>query len=165
MKVNIQLRDENAKVPFKKHYDDFGYDCVATGMEWLSPHIVKYDLGFATQIERDEFMQKAQNANIRLGISGRARSSVWMTGLILSNCIATIDEPYTGKISAVFYKVVEAGEKYVFDGKEGIVKPYEVGDRVLQIYLDNTSNIEWNVVDELKPTERGEGAYGSTGRR
>lgn len=157
------MKADNAVIPYKKHNDDFCYDCVATSVEWLSPHIVKYDLGFATQIERDQFV--AQLKTTRLGISGRARSSVWQTGLILSNCIATVDEPFTGGISAVFYKVIEEGEEYVFNGKQGFVKPYEVGDRVLQIHVDQTVDIEWNVVDELNPTERGEGSYGSTGRK
>lgn len=41
---------------------------------------------------------------------------------------------------------------------------YEVGDRIGQIKIGVTFPIEFVEVDSLNDTERGEGAYGSTGK-
>lgn len=41
---------------------------------------------------------------------------------------------------------------------------YKVGDRIGQIKLGFTLPMEFEVVDELSDTERGDGGYGSTGR-
>ena len=41
---------------------------------------------------------------------------------------------------------------------------YKVGDRIGQIKLGVTLPMEFEEVDELSDTERGDGGYGSTGR-
>jgi dUTP pyrophosphatase len=38
------------------------------------------------------------------------------------------------------------------------------GDRIAQAVLAKVSLIEWNVVDSLDETDRGEGGFGSTGK-
>lgn len=46
-------------------------------------------------------------------------------------------------------------------------KPYRVekGDKVAQILIIPTEQAEFEVVEELSSSERGEGAFGSTGRK
>jgi dUTP pyrophosphatase len=41
--------------------------------------------------------------------------------------------------------------------------PYNVGDRVAQIYFEEVMSISFDVVPELESSERGEGGFGSTG--
>lgn len=41
---------------------------------------------------------------------------------------------------------------------------YKVGDRIGQIKLGRALPMEFEEVDELSDTERGDGGYGSTGR-
>lgn len=82
----------------------------------------------------------------------RSRSSVWKTGMVLSNSIGTIDDAYTGEISAVFYHIMPNMPRY------------KVGDKIVQFHLETCTNILLLKTDELKPTERGDGGYGSTGR-
>jgi dUTP pyrophosphatase len=72
--------------------------------------------------------------------------------MILSNCEGTIDELYRGEVSAVFYHVMPNMPRY------------KVGDRICQIKLGWTERLEFNEVDELDDTVRGDGGYGSTGR-
>jgi dUTP pyrophosphatase len=72
--------------------------------------------------------------------------------MVLSNCEGTIDELYTGEVSAVFYHIMPNMPKY------------EVGDRIGQIKIGVTFPIEFVEVDELGKTARGNGGYGSTGR-
>ena len=42
--------------------------------------------------------------------------------------------------------------------------PYQVGDRVGQIYLETVIPIDFSLVDELSDTPRGDGGFGSTGK-
>lgn len=139
--------DEKAVTPFKKYYTDFCYDMVAVSEEEIAPNVWKYRLGFAMQIEHDiEF------SDIRLSIDIRPRSSVWKTGMVLSNCIGTVDEDFTGEVSAVFYHVLPNMPRY------------KVGDRVCQMKIGFTLPIEFEEVNELQKTERSDGSYGSTGK-
>ena len=82
----------------------------------------------------------------------RPRSSIWKTGMVLSNAVGTIDELYRGEVSAVFY--------HVFPG----MPRYRVGDRIGQIKLGITLPLEFEEVEELGETARGDAGYGSTGR-
>lgn len=146
MKVKIKKLNPAAVIPYKTHESDFCYDCVAVSCEELAPRVYRYGLGIALQIERDETDKR------NISIDFRPRSSVWRTGMILSNCEGTVDEGYTGEISAVFYHVVP--------GLPG----YKVGDRIGQIKLGFTEPMKFVEVEDLDQTERGEGAYGSTGK-
>lgn len=146
MKVKLKKMDEKAVTPFKKYDTDFCYDMVAVSEEEIAPNVWKYRLGLAMQFEHGiEF------SDIRLSIDIRPRSSVWKTGMVLSNCIGTVDEDFTGEVSAVFYHVLPNMPRY------------KVGDKVCQMKIGFTLPIEFEYVDELQKTERADGCYGSTG--
>lgn len=174
MKVKVKKISEGAVLPYKKYDDDFCYDVVATSCEEVAPNVYKYGLGLAFQIERGieeieaciRFVMDDEcdagivsprkmdmwRSPLNLSIDFRPRSSVWQTGMVLSNCIGTIDESYTGEVSAVFYHIMPNMPKY------------EVGDRIGQIKIGATFPIEFVEVEELDKTARGDGGYGSTGR-
>lgn len=167
MKVKLKKINSDAVVPYKTHKEDFCYDCVAVSEEEVAPNVWRYGLGLAFQIERnEEYLWDSavgdygcishkidfRGANISLSIDARPRSSIWKTGMTLSNCEGTIDELYTGEVSAVFYHVMPNMPRY------------KVGDRVCQIKLGFTLPIEFTEVEELNETSRGDGGYGSTGR-
>ena len=164
MKVKVKKTHPDAVIPFKTYHDDFCYDCVALSCEELVPNVYKYRLGLAFQIDRDAenpFAHKLQMGPSKcfsqafeawqLSIDFRPRSSVWRTGMILSNCEGTIDELFNGEVSAVFYHVLPNMPKY------------EAGQKIGQIKLGFTLPMEFVEVDELDPTERGDRSYGSTG--
>ena len=146
MKVKIKKTHQDAVTPYKTHEEDYCYDCVAVSEEEVAPNVWKYGLGLAFQIERPELLPRHI-----FSIDARPRSSVWKTGMILSNCEGTIDELYRGEVSAVFYHVMPNMPRY------------KVGQRVVQIKLGTTLPIEFVEVDELDATERGTNGYGSTG--
>ena len=77
-------------------------------------------------------------------------SSIYKTGMVLSNSLGTIDFSYRGEISAVFY--------HLFTN----MPRYKVGDKIAQLHLDESENIEWEEADELSITERNTDGYGST---
>lgn len=176
MEVKIKKTHPSAVIPYKTHSSDFCYDCVAVSEEEIAPNVWKYGLGLAFQIKRDMtkpfcgmmittkpdseeitgkhiFSMKVDlaGADVNLSIDARPRSSVWKTGMVLSNCEGTIDEDFTGSVSAVFYHVMPNMPRY------------KVGQKVVQIKLGATLPMEFVEVDELDETERGANGYGSTG--
>lgn len=151
MNVKIKKLHPDARIPEKSHNDDFCYDCYAVSEEEVAPNIWRYGLGFALQIERDD-ISESNKSWIIIDIDGRARSSIWKTGMLLANSIATVDEGYTGEIMAVFYHVMPNMPRY------------KVGDKILQIHLNVTEPIHFIEVDELTATERGDGGFGSTNK-
>ena len=148
MKVKVKKLNENAVIPFKTYEKDFCYDVVAVSEEEIAPNVWKYGIGLAFQIERGGLLEES---DAKISIDFRPRSSVWKTGMVLSNCEGTIDELYTGEVSAVFYHVFPNMERY------------KVGQRIGQIKIGTTIPVEFVVVDELDETERNSGSYGSTG--
>lgn len=147
VKVKIKKLHPNAVVPFRDYDDDYCYDCVATSEEEVAPNVWKYGLGFALQIDE----KKSDVVNRCFTV--RPRSSVWKTGMILSNSIGTIDNGYIGELSAVFYHVMPNMPRY------------RVGDKVCQLHFDSDQAIKFIESDELNDTERGDGGYGHTGLR
>ena len=177
MKVKVKKVAEGAVIPFKTYDEDFCYDCVATSCEEIAPGVYKYGLGLAFEIDRGctpvamgpmmlktfedskasiKYLFGAKvdlgSFNCRLSLDFRPRSSVWKTGMSLSNCEGTVDELFRGEVSAVFYHVMPNMPKY------------EVGDKIIQCKLGLTLPLEFEEVDNLSETERGAGGYGSTGR-
>lgn len=149
MKVKVKKLNENAVIPFKTYEKDFCYDVVAVSEEEVAPNVWKYGIGLAFEIDRSDTFFAISNA--KMSIDFRPRSSVWKTGMVLSNSEGTIDELYRGEVSAVFYHVMPDMPRY------------RVGDKIGQIKIGTTSPIEFEEVEELSETERGCGGYGSTG--
>ena len=148
MIVKVKKTNEKAVLPAKTYEKDFCYDCVATSCEQIAPNVYKYGLGLAFEIDTEGCFDDG----VIFSLDFRPRSSIWKTGMILSNCEGTIDELFRGEVSAVFYHIMPNMPKY------------EVGDRIGQIKLGATEKLEFIEVDELDETERGNGSYGSTGR-
>lgn len=169
MKVKIK-KFGKVPTPYKAHESDFCYDCVAVSEEEIAPNVWKYGLGIAFQNERgmetiitstvihggkEKLHHTKMDFNrspITLDIDARPRSSVWKTGMVLSNCEGTIDEDFIGEVSAVFYHVMPNMPRY------------KVGDRVCQIKLGFSLPMYFEEVDELENTVRGAKGYGSSGR-
>ena len=152
MKVKFKRLHKDAVIPSKKIKDDFCFDLTAVTEEEIAPNVWRYGFGFALQIVDDRRIKPIKQY-CSFCFSVRPRSSVWKTGMILSNCIGTIDEGYTGEISAVFYHVMPNMERY------------HVGDRIAQLHFDQTIKfLDFIEVNKLDKTARGDGGYGSTGK-
>lgn len=149
MKVKVKKLNRNAVIPFKTYGKDFCYDVVATSCEEIAQDVYKYGIGLAFQIDRESF---EEDDGIQLSIDFRPRSSVWKTGLVLSNCTGTIDELYTGEVSAIFYHFMKS------------MPIYKVGEKIGQIKIGMTFQMRFSEVDNLSETDRGSNGYGSTGK-
>ena len=149
IEVKVKSLQEGAKVPFKTYDDDFCYDVVATSEKEIAPNVWEYGIGLAFEIVRPV----DNNKDIKLSIDFRPRSSVWKTGMVLSNCEGTIDETYRGEVKAIFYHVMPNMPRY------------KIGDKIGQIKLGATLPMKFNLVSDLNMnTDRGEGGFGSTGK-
>lgn len=171
MEVKVKKLHPDAVIPYKHYPSDFCYDVVAVTEEEIAPNVWKYGLGLAFQIERNHetILKSASNVKLEnganmfldtmidmrlsplnLSIDFRPRSSVYKTGMILSNCEGTIDEGYIGEVSAIFYHIMPNLPRYT------------VGQKIGQIKIGVTFPIDFVEVEELDETDRGMNGYGST---
>lgn len=86
-------------------------------------------------------------------IQVRDRSGIALrNGIMVTNGIGTIDSSYRGDVGVIFTNT----------GTESFT--IEQGERIAQLVLQQVPKIEWVPVEALDKTDRGEGAYGHTGR-
>ena len=72
-------------------------------------------------------------------------------GIGLANMLGTCDADFRGQIGVILINL----------GQEDFV--VNDGERIAQMVIAKHETAEWEVVDELDETERGEGGYGHTG--
>ena len=140
MQVKIKKLNHNAVIPTYAKDGDAGMDLVATTIVNEEAFQITYGLGVAMEIP--------------YGFVGLVfpRSSIRKYDLSLTNCVGVIDSGYRGELQATFRK------------ERGVVsKKYEIGDKVCQIMIIPYPPIQFEEVEELNNTERGEGGFGSTG--
>jgi dUTP pyrophosphatase len=138
MKVKIKKLHPKAVIPNYAKAGDAGMDLVITSIINENKEDISYGFGLSMEIPE--------------GFVGLVfpRSSIRKYDLFLSNAVGVIDSGYRGELQATFKKT-------------GLHK-YEVGDRGAQIMILPYPEIEFEEVDELSNTERGEGGFGSTGK-
>ena len=84
MRINFKKLHPKAVLPSKAHKSDYAFDCVAVTEEEIAPNVWRYGLGFAAQIDAiDKYEEE------RYKIAVYARSSIYKTGMILSNGVAS----------------------------------------------------------------------------
>jgi len=72
-------------------------------------------------------------------------------GIGVLNSPGTIDSDYRGEIGVIMKNL----------GKESFV--VKRGDRIAQMVVAPYTRVDWNLVDDLVDSERGEGGFGHTG--
>jgi dUTP pyrophosphatase len=140
MQVKIKKISPEAVIPTYAKDGDAGMDLIATSIISDTQFQITYGLGVAMEIPK--------------GFVGLVfpRSSIRKTGLELSNSVGVIDSGYRGELQATFNK------------NEGPIEKYQIGDRIAQIMIIPHPPIQFEEVEELNNTERGEGGFGSTGK-
>lgn len=89
----------------------------------------------------------------------RARSGMGAKGIIVTNAPGTIDSDYRGEIKVLLASVT----RHTHDGKPGF--QIKRGDRIAQMLIAPVYRGVFNEVDSLDETKRGDGGFGSTGKR
>ena len=165
MRVKIKKLHPNAVIPKQATELAGGWDVVCTEIIQESPDFVICNLGFALQ----------PPAGYRVILV--PRSSFTKTKWILQNTPGLGDADYLGEYQYRFRAIpigIKECTKTIYESfgcsyDEKVVEliyqdfPYKVGDRIGQIYLEEVIPIEFEEVEELAQTKRGDGGYGSTG--
>ncbi|MCT7903793.1 Deoxyuridine 5'-triphosphate nucleotidohydrolase [Candidatus Ornithobacterium hominis] len=90
------------------------------------------------------------------GFEGQIRPrSGWAIkhGITCLNSPGTIDSDYRGEVKVILANI--SAEKFTINN----------GDRIAQLVITKHETVEFNAVEELENTARGEGGFGSTGKR
>lgn len=140
MKVKIKKLNESAVIPKYAKEGDAGLDLTATAYKVNEKGQYIYTSDLALEIPD--------------GYVGLLfpRSSICKKDLEMTNSVGVIDSNYRGPIKSVFNPTCEDPEVY------------ELGERFAQLIIIPYPKIEFEEVEELSETERGEGGYGSTGK-
>lgn len=71
-------------------------------------------------------------------------------GLRPANCVGVIDSDYRGEVKVALHN--DSKTSWVVKG----------GERIAQLILIKYDTVDFDIVEELEETERGEGGFGST---
>lgn len=137
MRVKIKKLRDDAVVPKYVHIGDAGMDVVAVSKR-VCDKFVEYATGLAFEIPKGYVMLIFP------------RSSISKKDLILANSVGVLDSGYRGEL---FIRFQSLGDDH-----------YKVGDRVAQIMILPYPEVEFEEVESLGESLRGEGGFGSTGR-
>ncbi len=74
-------------------------------------------------------------------------------GITVLNSPGTIDPDYRGEIKVILINLSD--------------KPYSIepGERIAQMIISKFERIQWQEVDSLQPTDRGQGGFGHSGKK
>jgi dUTP pyrophosphatase len=131
-------------------------DASLPGYETL--HAAGMDLRSTAEVELQPGERKLVPTGLRVaiphGFEGQVRPRSGLAlkrGLSLVNSPGTIDSDYRGEIGVI-----------LINHGQDVVK-LDQGERIGQLVICPVYRAEWQVVDSLDETNRGEGGFGSTG--
>ena len=140
--MRIKRLNENAKVPTKGSQHAAGYDLYSTETVSIRPHeTALIGTGWAMEFPIGYF-------GAIFARSGLATKE----GLRPANCVGVIDSDYRGEV------------KVALHNDTNTLKTVTAGDRIAQlIIMDYFFVSDFEEVNVLSDTSRGEGGFGSTG--
>lgn len=144
MKINIKKLNENAIIPTRGSNDAAGYDLYAyiSSPIIVTPHsTVKIGTGLAIEIPSGYF-------GAVFARSGLATKE----GLRPGNCVGVCDSDYRGEYIVALHNDTD------------IPRTITPSERIAQLVVMPYLPVEFEEVDELSDTNRGDGGFGSTGK-
>ena len=138
--VKIKLLNEKAKIPQYAHPSDAGADVFLCEDLSIPPHkTALVPLGFKIAIPAGYEIQVRPRSGLSL-----------KTPLRIANTPGTIDCNYRGEVGIIL------------ENTGNLTQKLQAGDKIAQLVIAPTPMIDWETVDELDETDRGENGYGST---
>ena len=139
MKIKIKKITPDGKVPTRAKSSDAGYDLYSTVDMPITPTARQLvPTGIAIEIPEGYYGRIAP----RSGLAVRAGIDI-LAGVV--------DSGYRNEIKVV---MINLGEGLVSVNK---------GDRIAQLIIEKCYDVEWEEVNELSDSDRGEGGFGSSG--
>lgn len=143
LEAQIKLLKDGSKIPERGSTLAAGYDLFSCVDMLIYPHTTE-KIGTGVSITPPAGYFGAIFA--RSGMAAKR-------GLRPANCVGVCDEDYTGEYIVALYN----------DSNE--VQHIYPGDKIAQLVFLPYIDINFKEVDELNPTERGDGGFGSTDRQ
>ena len=145
MNIKIKKLNNLAKMPSRGSSDAAGYDLYAAtnyNIE-IQPHTtVKIGTGLSFELPQGTFAAIFS----RSGIATKR-------GLRPANCVGVIDSDYRGPVIVALHNDTDE------------IQSVEPGERIAQMILLPFISMDFNEVNELSDTTRGDGGFGSTGEK
>lgn len=153
MEIKVKKLTPTAKMPFRAHPTDAGWDLYVDSKEHDFDGNIVYHSGLAFEIPE--------------GFVGLVfpRSSIAKMQLQLTNCVGVIDSHYRGDVMGKFKEIhydftCNKHHHYHDENKE-----YSVGDRFAQLIIMPFPSVTYVEADELSSSDRGTSGYGGSGIR
>ena len=143
MKIKCKVLNDRAVIPTRGSEQAAGYDLYSVYDHEIviEPHeTVKIGTGLSFELPNGTF-------GAIVARSGLATKK----GLRPSNCVGICDSDYRGEYIIALHNDTDEPQ---------IIAPHE---RIAQLIIMNYNPVEFDVVDTLTDTSRGEGGFGSTG--
>lgn len=143
MEINIKLLSDNAKVPTRGSEYAAGYDLYAATAKDIKipPHsTMKIGTGVSIELPNNTF-------GAIFARSGLATTK----GLRPANCVGVCDSDYRGEYIVPLHN------------DTNMEMTVAKGERIAQLVVLPFVSVEFNIVDELSNTKRGDDGFGSTG--
>lgn len=144
----IQL-DTGATLPTRAHASDIGYDLTALDVSVAYRRFGKENLIWKVKIDTGVHITPPKGYYVEVVPNSRLAK----TPFVFSNSLGIIDPDYTGSIK------IWLNADFNTTNEELIP---QVGDVVAQLIIRKKHDADWQIVDQLTPTERGSGGFGST---
>ena len=144
MIINIKKLNENALIPTRGSEGAAGVDlyaCTSSSIVIMPHNTVKIGTGLAIELPYGYF-----------GASFARSGLATKHGLRPSNCVGVCDEDYRGEYVVALHNDTDEPQT---------INPME---RIAQLVVMPYLPVEFNEVNELSDTERGDGGFGSTGK-
>jgi dUTP pyrophosphatase len=137
--INVQLLDDNAKVPTRANTNDAGWDLYST-----------------VDIVIPSKQRKTVNTGIALEMPEHMAGLIWpRSGLSVKQGIdvlaGVVDSGYRGQIMVCLYNTSD----------EDVI--IHIGDRIAQIIFQEVPRVTMEVQNTLGSSQRGENGFGSSG--
>ena len=145
MNIKYKVLNELAKEPTRGSEYAAGYDLYAATDREVSlfPHTTQLiGTGLAFELPDGHFGA----VYARSGLASKK-------GLRPANCVGVVDSDYRGEVMVALHN------------HSDLPAEVESGERVAQLVIAPFLKAEFNVVESLSDTDRGEGGFGSTGSK
>lgn len=148
MNIKVKRMSEEAKLPTRGSEKAAAYDVYACLPDKNAPVTI---MPHQTMLIGTG-LRMAPPEGFYVGVYARSGLSS-KEGLRPANCVGVIDEDYRGEYLVAVHNDSE------------VTRSVRHGDRIAQILLQKRYDMDFEEVDELDTTGRGDGGFGSTGKQ
>ena len=143
LKLKVKRLTDTAKIPTYAHEGDACFDIYSDGIKEIGGATTTHSTGLKFEMPKGYAMMIYSRSGMAFKSDTR-----------LANCVGVIDSGYVGEVMVKLTS--DSGCLGALD--------YKRGDRIAQAMLIPVPVVEFEEVDDVEDTERGDGGFGSSGK-